>query len=76
MVRNLIKTCEICLKSMRGDNLSRHMKKHDKRHDEVVDKNSVNCEICMKSMRKNHLKRHMKKHENKNNKDKLSLGSD
>ena len=70
MVRNLIKTCEICLKSMRGDNLSRHMKKHDKKEEMKVDKNSAKCEICMKTMRKNHLKRHMKKHENKNNEDK------
>ena len=70
MGRNINKTCEICLKSMRGDHLSRHMKKHDKRSDEVVDKNTANCEICMKSMRKDHLKRHMKKHENKNNEDK------
>ena len=70
MVRNLIKTCEICLKSMRGDHLSRHMKKHDKKEEMKVDKNSAKCEICMKTMRKNHLKRHMKKHENKNNKDK------
>ena len=73
MVRNLIKTCEICLKSMRGDNLSRHMKKHDKRHDEVVDKNTAKCEICMKTMRKDNLKRHMKKHESKNNKDKKGM---
>ena len=64
MVRNLTKTCEVCLKSMRGDVLKRHMKKH-KTYGEVVDKNSTKCEICMKTMRKNHLKRHMKKHEKK-----------
>ena len=70
MVRNLTKTCEICLKSMRGDVLKRHMKKHEKEPEMKLDKNSAKCEICMKTMRKDHLKRHMKKHENKNNEDK------
>ena len=70
MGRNTNKTCEICLKSMRGDVLKRHMKQHDKKEVMKVDKNSAKCEICMKTMRKNHLKRHMKKHENKNNEDK------
>ena len=73
MVRNLIKTCEICLKSMRGDVLKGHMKQHDKKEEMKVDKNTVNCEICMKTVRKDHLKRHMKKHENKNNKDKKRM---
>ena len=73
MGRNLIKTCEICLKSMRGDNLKVHMKQHDKKEEIKGDKNSAKCEICMKTMRKNHLKRHMKKHENKNNEDKKGM---
>ena len=73
MVRNLIKTCEICLKSMRGDVLKGHMKQHDEKEEMKVDKNTANCEICMKTMRKDHLKRHMKKHENKNNKDKKRM---
>ena len=30
MVRNIQKTCRICLKTMRGDNLKRHMKWHEK----------------------------------------------
>ena len=73
MVRNLIKTCEICLKSMRGDVLKRHMKKHEKLHVEVDDKNLAKCEMCMKTMRKNHLKRHMKRHEKKNTRDKKGI---
>jgi len=73
MVRNLIKTCDICLQSMRGDVLKGHMKQHDEKEEMKVDKNTVNCEICMKTMRKDHLKRHMKKHENKNNKDKKRM---
>ena len=28
MPRNLPKTCDICFKTMRGDNLKRHMLKH------------------------------------------------
>ena len=70
MVRNLTKTCEICLKSMRGDHLTRHMKKHERESIDVVDENTAKCEICMKTMRKDHLKRHMKKHEKKNTRDK------
>ena len=30
MGRNLEKTCDVCCKTMRGDNLKRHMKRHDK----------------------------------------------
>ena len=30
MGRNLEKTCDVCPKTMRGDNLKRHMKCHDK----------------------------------------------
>ena len=28
---NLMKTCTICLKTMRGDNLTRHIKQHEKK---------------------------------------------
>ena len=39
MGRNLTKTCNVCFKSMRGNNLKRHMKKHDvKTEDDVVNK--------------------------------------
>ena len=62
MVRNLTKTCENCLKSMRRDNLNRHMKKHEKEPIVEVDKYTAKCEICMKSMKKDNLKRHMKKY--------------
>merc|ERR1711954_145219 len=30
MGKNLKKTCNVCFKSMRGDNLKRHMKKHER----------------------------------------------
>ena len=73
MVRNLTKTCEVCHKSMRRDNLKRHMKKHEKKPVVGVDKNTAKCEICMKSMRKDNLKRHMKKHEKNNVKDKKGM---
>ena len=73
MVRNLTKTCEICLKSMRGDHLTRHMKKHEKESIDVVDENTAKCEICMKTMRQDNLKRHMKKHEKNNVKDKKGM---
>ena len=73
MGRNTNKTCEICLKSMRGDVLKRHMKQHDKKEVMKVDKSSAKCEICMKTMRKDHLKRHMKKHEIKNIVDKKGI---
>ena len=53
MVGNLIKTCDICLKSMRGDVLKGHMKQHDKKEEMKVDKNTVNCEICMKYLMEN-----------------------
>ena len=55
---------------MRGDHLTRHMKKHERESIDVVDENTAKCEICMKTMRKDHLKRHMKKHEKKNTRDK------
>ena len=71
MVRNLTKTCEVCHKSMRRDNLKRHMKKHEKKPVVGVDKNTVKCEICMKIMRKDNLKRHMKKHEKNNVEDNM-----
>ena len=64
MVRNLPRTCEVCLKTMRGDNLKKHMKKHDKVtvNNHVITK--AQCEICMKHMRKDNLSKHLKIHEN------------
>ena len=39
MGRNQTKTCDVCFKSMRGDKLKKHMKKHDvKTEDNVVTK--------------------------------------
>ena len=39
MGRNQTKTCKVCFKSMRGNNLKRHIKKHDeKTEDDVVTK--------------------------------------
>ena len=39
MGRNQTKTCDVCFKSMRGDNLMKHKKKHDaKTEDNVVTK--------------------------------------
>ena len=41
MGRHKIKTCKVCFKEMRGDNLKKHMKKHDvKTEDNVVTKES------------------------------------
>ena len=34
MGRHQTKTCKVCFKSMRGNNLKRHMKKHDRGNDE------------------------------------------
>ena len=53
------------MKTMRGDVLKRHMKKHDKVvvNDQVI--TTAKCEICMKHMRKDNLSRHMKVHEKK-----------
>ena len=39
MGRNQTKTCDVCFKSMRGDKLKKHMKKHDgKTEDNIVTK--------------------------------------
>ena len=73
MGRNIIQTCEICLKSMRGDNLYRNLKKHEKEPEMEMDKNSAKCEICMKIIKKDHLKRHMMNHEKKNVEDEKGM---
>ena len=34
MGRNQTKTCNVCFKSMRGDNLKKHMKKHERGYED------------------------------------------
>merc|ERR1711873_253744 len=41
MVGNLKKTCNVCFKSMRGDNLKKHMKKHERGNEEGTTLNNV-----------------------------------
>ena len=36
MVRNLTKTCEVCFKSIRGDNLKKNMKKHERENEDNI----------------------------------------
>ena len=36
MGRNQTKTCDVCFKSMRGDVLKRHMKKHERGNDDNI----------------------------------------
>ena len=36
MGRHQTKTCKVCFKSMRGDHLKRHMKKHDVKTKDIV----------------------------------------
>ena len=42
MVRNLRKTCNVCFKEMRGDNLKKHMKKHERGNDDNIITKGVN----------------------------------
>ena len=73
MGRQRPRTCYVCYKTMRGDNLKRHMKQHEKKPysidetgcDMVGKHKQVVCKICLKKMTSNNLKRHMKKHEKK-----------
>ena len=81
MGRNMKVECRICLKTMRSDNLIRHMKKHEKKSNGIEEVGSsgsgvcenagkhkqVGCKICLKTMRSDHLIRHMKTHEKKTN---------
>ena len=55
---HLQKSCPVCFKYMRSDNLKRHLKTHTK--SKVL---MISCNICRKMMRKNHLKRHLKTHD-------------
>ena len=57
--KHLQKSCSICLKTMRSDNLKRHIKTHNVTKSKVF---MISCTICEKVMRKNHLKRHLKTH--------------
>ena len=45
MVGNLKKTCNVCYKSMRGDNLKKHMKKHERGNEDNVATNEdqISC---------------------------------
>ena len=45
MVRNLRKTCNVCYKEMRGDNLKKHMKKHERGNEDNVATNEeqISC---------------------------------
>ena len=36
MVSNQKKTCNVCFKAMRSDNLKRHMKKHERRNEDNI----------------------------------------
>ena len=77
MGRNMKVECRICLKTMRSDNLIRHMKKHEKKSNGIEEAGSsgsgvcekvgkhkqAECRICLKTMRSDTLKRHMKTHE-------------
>ena len=53
--RNLVKTCPVCCKSMRGDHIKRHLKRHDVSVKSKYPK--VSCTICRKLMIRNHLAR-------------------
>ena len=65
--RNLVKTCPVCCKSMRADNLKRHLKRHDVSVKSKYPK--VGCTICRKLMIRNNLARHMKVHNVSQNSD-------
>ena len=43
---NLQKTCGICLKTMRGDHLKRHMKRHEKKPYSIYEAITYFCETC------------------------------
>ena len=56
MVGNLPKTCDICFKTMRGDNLKRHMLKHKKHENgrmEECEKEVLTYEQKYKMIEKN-----------------------
>ena len=55
MVGNLPKTCGICLKTMRGDTLKRHMKRHDKKPysiDVVTEKIEYHSKVDVAALKK------------------------
>ena len=51
--KHLQKYCPMCLKTMRSDNLKRHLKTHTVTKSKVL---MTSCDICEKAMRKNTLK--------------------
>ena len=57
--RHLQKSCYICLKTMRGDNLNRHIASHNSNKAKCL---KTACITCGKIMRKDNIKRHMKIH--------------
>ena len=52
MVGNLPRTCNICLKTMRGDHLKRHMLKH-KKHENVRMEEKECEKTCIESKYEN-----------------------
>ena len=55
MVGNLKKTCRICLKTVRGDTLKRHMKQHEKKTksiDVVTEKIEYNSTVDVAALKK------------------------
>ena len=58
--KNGVKSCPVCNKLMRGDNIKRHLKRHNALTKSKYPK--VRCMICGKSMLRNNLARHSKVH--------------
>ena len=54
MGRNLEKTCDVCAKTMRGDNLKRHMKTHKKKPNSIDQVTEYNSTIDVTALKKQH----------------------
>ena len=78
MGKHKTKTCNVCFKSMRGDKLKKHMKKHDgKTEDNIVTKGLHDGKYNSQKLnfkQPNVLMRHMKRHERENEDDILTKG--
>ena len=48
MGRNMKVECRICLKTMRSDNLIRHIKKHEKKSNGIEEAGSSESGVCEK----------------------------
>ena len=76
--KHLAKTCDVCFKTMRGDNLERHMLKHEKgrkddmKREEVKDDEVIN-EGTMKKQTYEMIKRHVQL-DTAENIEKINLG--